>query len=511
MRRVAFVLLGVWLGGCVQGDEVFPAEAGVDNRLPRAGAALFTTLQNVALEIVLTGSDPDGDPLVFEIVESAAHGVLLAGGSGDRGARAGGERVHYTPDIDFFGVDGFAFRVSDGQAWSEPARVTLSVNLPSCGDGVLSAGEECDDENLVTGDGCSASCLLEPTFYAAPPERISGALRCSTAYSNTGRKVSLDTFGRVYGAMICRDGLHTVTSGDGGATWSPPQMLGLDAASPEDLAPDGAGSDEIDELEAAIAGGPEGVAYVAAVAQRGLYVSRTEDGGITWTPPELLDDAPIDTQVSMATRGDAVFIAIVVDGGIRVYHSDDGGRSGFAAHLVAQENFYIDVVVDERSGDVFTVSEFSEIFIRRSGDTSMPFDPVISPPGLSAFMDVAGARGQLYIVGGSFFSSGTEVLAIPMNALHTSRTIPGLPPNNIYHARAIAANELGHAYVVTALDDDTIQLDRVGFQAEEVAADDQRALGEGGFPAVAALPRDDGAVVLFEGEDGGVFATVVLY
>jgi len=30
----------------------------------------------------------------------------------------------------------------------------------SCGDGVLDAGEECDDGNLANGDGCSAACLL---------------------------------------------------------------------------------------------------------------------------------------------------------------------------------------------------------------------------------------------------------------------------------------------------------------------------------------------------------------
>ena len=30
-----------------------------------------------------------------------------------------------------------------------------------CGDGILYAGEECDDGNLVDGDGCSATCEIE--------------------------------------------------------------------------------------------------------------------------------------------------------------------------------------------------------------------------------------------------------------------------------------------------------------------------------------------------------------
>lgn len=33
---------------------------------------------------------------------------------------------------------------------------------PACGDGALDPGEECDDGNLVDGDGCSSVCTIEP-------------------------------------------------------------------------------------------------------------------------------------------------------------------------------------------------------------------------------------------------------------------------------------------------------------------------------------------------------------
>lgn len=36
-----------------------------------------------------------------------------------------------------------------------------SVTTPQCGDGVVDAGEQCDDGNLFGGDGCSASCTIE--------------------------------------------------------------------------------------------------------------------------------------------------------------------------------------------------------------------------------------------------------------------------------------------------------------------------------------------------------------
>ena len=32
----------------------------------------------------------------------------------------------------------------------------------SCGDGVVDETEQCDDKNLVNGDGCSEKCLTEP-------------------------------------------------------------------------------------------------------------------------------------------------------------------------------------------------------------------------------------------------------------------------------------------------------------------------------------------------------------
>jgi cysteine-rich repeat protein len=35
-----------------------------------------------------------------------------------------------------------------------------------CGDGMQESGEECDDGNVVPGDGCSATCTLEPCSAA---------------------------------------------------------------------------------------------------------------------------------------------------------------------------------------------------------------------------------------------------------------------------------------------------------------------------------------------------------
>ena len=36
---------------------------------------------------------------------------------------------------------------------------------PFCGDGTLDGGEQCDDGNNVDGDGCDANCLDETSIF----------------------------------------------------------------------------------------------------------------------------------------------------------------------------------------------------------------------------------------------------------------------------------------------------------------------------------------------------------
>ena len=41
-----------------------------------------------------------------------------------------------------------------------------NCTLTGCGNGIVTAGEACDDGNLIGGDGCSATCKVEPTLTA---------------------------------------------------------------------------------------------------------------------------------------------------------------------------------------------------------------------------------------------------------------------------------------------------------------------------------------------------------
>ena len=64
-------------------------------------------------------------------------------------------------------------QLGDGTAANKPVPVqvagTLCQVVPVCGNGIVDAGETCDDGNTVSGDGCSADCQIEKCFGVVCP------------------------------------------------------------------------------------------------------------------------------------------------------------------------------------------------------------------------------------------------------------------------------------------------------------------------------------------------------
>ena len=96
-------------------EEDTPVAAG--NRAPTAKGQSLSTPEDVPIAVTLKGSDPDGDALTYSVVTAPAYGTL----SGDA------PKLLYTPNKDYNGKDAFTFTVSDGQATSAEATVTLTV------------------------------------------------------------------------------------------------------------------------------------------------------------------------------------------------------------------------------------------------------------------------------------------------------------------------------------------------------------------------------------------------
>jgi hypothetical protein len=87
------------------------------NSVPTANATSVSTVSGVPVNVVLTGSDPDGDALTFSVVTMPSHGSLSVVPP----------HLVYTPAAGYVGADSFTFKASDGQADSLPATVSINV------------------------------------------------------------------------------------------------------------------------------------------------------------------------------------------------------------------------------------------------------------------------------------------------------------------------------------------------------------------------------------------------
>jgi hypothetical protein len=88
------------------------------NDPPVADSQVVIADEDVALPIVLTGSDIDEDELIFAIVTPPAFGSL----SGTP------PEVTYLSNLNYNGADSFTFRVNDGLLDSEIATVSITIN-----------------------------------------------------------------------------------------------------------------------------------------------------------------------------------------------------------------------------------------------------------------------------------------------------------------------------------------------------------------------------------------------
>ncbi|MDP9001079.1 MAG: DUF4215 domain-containing protein [Myxococcota bacterium] len=88
-------------------------------------------------------------------------------------------------------------QIEPGYKCPTPGQSCVAIQV--CGDGVVDGGEQCDDGNTVSGDGCSSICQVEPGWQCP----IAGA-KCIGAKCGDGI---------VAGSEQCDDG--NIVSGDG--------------------------------------------------------------------------------------------------------------------------------------------------------------------------------------------------------------------------------------------------------------------------------------------------------
>ena len=129
-----------------------------------------TTIEDIPLEITLTGSDADGDTLTYSIVDNPTSGTVSLDGS----------KATYTPNAGYFGSDGFTFKVNDGSLDSEKATISITVTSNDLdGDGVLNDDDECPNTpsgTMVDTKGCP--------FFTLPVDNNKVEITSATCIDN---------------------------------------------------------------------------------------------------------------------------------------------------------------------------------------------------------------------------------------------------------------------------------------------------------------------------------------
>ncbi len=124
------------------------------NQAPVAVADSAQTSQDTPVTIAVRSNDfdADGDVLRVTGVTQGANGSVVID-------TITGNPI-YTPNTGFAGTDNFTYTVDDGKGATSTATVTITitVNAPLCGNGVVEAGEQCDDGNNSNNDSCLNSC-----------------------------------------------------------------------------------------------------------------------------------------------------------------------------------------------------------------------------------------------------------------------------------------------------------------------------------------------------------------
>ena len=87
------------------------------NDAPVVSPVSANTNEDVLVELSFVGSDSEGSPLVYSLVDLPTNGSALVSGS----------RVRYTPNQDFNGQDTFTYKANDGVLDSAPALITITV------------------------------------------------------------------------------------------------------------------------------------------------------------------------------------------------------------------------------------------------------------------------------------------------------------------------------------------------------------------------------------------------
>ena len=173
----------------------------ISNRPPTAVSGSFAVNEDSKIDVLLTGTDPELNPLTYSIVTQPTNGIL----SGPANSRF---RI-YTPRLNYNGPDFFTYKVNDG--FSDSAIATMSITVRSVNDAPTAASQE-----VVTDEDAPLNITLQGgdvdgdlISYEIVQQPVHGVL--SGSLPNLTYTPEQDYFGSDYLTFVTRDPSNAVS------------------------------------------------------------------------------------------------------------------------------------------------------------------------------------------------------------------------------------------------------------------------------------------------------------
>jgi Tfp pilus tip-associated adhesin PilY1 len=168
-----------------------PATVSIDvtpvNDAPVADPMTVTTPEDQATSLTLSGSDPEGDALSYDVVDTPNKGTL----SGTA------PNLTYTPSANATGADTFTYRVSDGSATSATAMVSITITPVNDVPVATPRSVTTTEDNSVNFSVSATDADGEPLVYTIASAPANGTLTGtppSLNYAPVANYAGIDTF-----------------------------------------------------------------------------------------------------------------------------------------------------------------------------------------------------------------------------------------------------------------------------------------------------------------------------
>ncbi len=302
-----------------------------------------------------------------------------------------------------------------------------------CGDGVIDAGEACDDGNRADGDGCSSDCSSNES--------------CGNGRIDPGEECDGPVMGEWLDCDACK------VSPPAGTSW--PLPLGTYGVH-------------------AIATGPSSYALAGGSWEGGLVVATTDDGGASWASHTF----PIFGQLfallphgdgrlrAFLTATETSFLVYEIDGD----RIDEGTTITLAEGTVVDEYTAVRIRVAE-AGDgallALAVGEHGPVMLRVEGTTAMPvgrFGVPANATNCRYSFDMP--RGAVSYGAGAFIATGDRVVAqVSSQCWSTDST------GTLVDARIVVSRDQGRTFGAPIVVGSELQIQRATAIVSTMALD----------------------------------------